>query len=137
MLNKTAAELLYILHRSCEDCERVEIKQWEQGEEAVFLQRDIQGKDGKVLHEKQRVNDFPVASVMINKLMKSLLEHIRERHVLRHKLFQANFLTTLSGEAVVSNASSPGTKTPPVFGLRSVFCLDFYNTIFPLNPMSF
>ena len=29
MLNKTAAELLCVLHRSCEHYERVEIKQWE------------------------------------------------------------------------------------------------------------
>lgn len=66
------------------------------------MQLDVETEDGKPRHEKLRVNDFPVASEMINKLMKGLLEHIKERHILRHKLFQANFLTTLSGEAVVS-----------------------------------
>lgn len=52
--------------------------------------------------ERRRIQSFPVAAEVINQLMVKLLEHIREERVLRQKLFQANFHSTLSGEAMVS-----------------------------------
>ncbi|WP_347332850.1 tRNA (uridine(54)-C5)-methyltransferase TrmA [Marinimicrobium locisalis] len=48
------------------------------------------------------IDEFPVASQRINELMPPLLEAINEDPVLRLKLFQTEFLTTLSGEALVT-----------------------------------
>lgn len=48
------------------------------------------------------IDEFPVASRRINELMPPLLEAINSDPVLRLKLFQVEFLTTLSGEALVT-----------------------------------
>jgi len=52
--------------------------------------------------EKFRVDTFPVASQLINKAMKALLIAIKNIKELRYKLFQVDFLSTLSGELLVS-----------------------------------
>ena len=49
-----------------------------------------------------RVDQFPVASRLINELMPKLLLAIKDVAVLRHKLFQVDFLTTQTGEALIS-----------------------------------
>src|SRR5690625_332094 len=49
-----------------------------------------------------RLDDYPVAGQRINELMPQLLDAMRDRPVLRRKLFQVEFLTTLSGEALVT-----------------------------------
>ncbi|UZJ45291.1 tRNA (uridine(54)-C5)-methyltransferase TrmA [Marinimicrobium sp. C6131] len=48
------------------------------------------------------IEDFPVASEQINQLMPELLTAINADPVLRLKLFQVEFLTTLSGEALIT-----------------------------------
>ncbi|WP_027331229.1 tRNA (uridine(54)-C5)-methyltransferase TrmA [Marinimicrobium agarilyticum] len=48
------------------------------------------------------IDEFPVASQRINDLMAPLLEAINSNPMLRLKLFQVEFLTTLSGEALVT-----------------------------------
>ncbi|WP_438894222.1 hypothetical protein, partial [Bacillus cereus group sp. BC229] len=52
--------------------------------------------------EKYRVNQFPAASRLINDLMPLLIEAMQDNKTLRHKLFQVDFLSTLSGELLVS-----------------------------------
>jgi tRNA (uracil-5-)-methyltransferase len=49
-----------------------------------------------------RVETFPVASELINHLMHHVMTAVRSSHMLRHKLFQANFHTTLSGQAMIT-----------------------------------
>ncbi|KAK3274083.1 hypothetical protein CYMTET_17716 [Cymbomonas tetramitiformis] len=49
-----------------------------------------------------QIDSFPMASKRINELMPALLEEVRAVPSLKKKLFQANFLTTLSGEALVT-----------------------------------
>ncbi|MCP6588726.1 tRNA (uridine(54)-C5)-methyltransferase TrmA, partial [Klebsiella pneumoniae] len=49
-----------------------------------------------------RVDSFPAASELINQLMVEILDGVRDNPVLRHKLFQVDYLTTLSNQAVVS-----------------------------------
>ena len=49
-----------------------------------------------------RVDQFPVASELVNQLMKIIMDEIRAVPVLRTKLFQANFHTTLSGQSMVT-----------------------------------
>src|SRR5690625_5803002 len=48
------------------------------------------------------IDSFPVASHKINELMPLLLTAINEQPILRQRLFQMEFLTTLSGDALVS-----------------------------------
>src|SRR5690606_36450690 len=48
------------------------------------------------------VLDFPIASQLINRLMKELLNAIQPHELLRQKLFQVEFLTTLSGDALIT-----------------------------------
>ena len=52
--------------------------------------------------ERYRVDEFPVGSLLMNQIMKLLIEQVRNNEVLRKKIFQIDFLTTLSGDALVS-----------------------------------
>ncbi|MCY4045052.1 MAG: tRNA (uridine(54)-C5)-methyltransferase TrmA [Cellvibrionales bacterium] len=49
-----------------------------------------------------KLNDFPIASLKINQLMPLLKSAISQDEVLSKKLFQIEFLTTLSGQALVT-----------------------------------
>lgn len=48
------------------------------------------------------MDSFPAASELINQLMTAMIAGVRNNPVLRHKLFQIDYLTTLSNQAVVS-----------------------------------
>ena len=52
--------------------------------------------------QRYRVDDFPIANELINRMMKALLPLLKEQQVLKHKLFQVDYLSTLSGEILVS-----------------------------------
>ena len=52
--------------------------------------------------QRYRVDDFPIANELINCMMKALLPLLKEQQVLKHKLFQVDYLSTLSGEILVS-----------------------------------
>jgi tRNA (uracil-5-)-methyltransferase len=75
---------------------RAEFRVWHEGEDLYYIMFDQQTR------EKYRVDQFPAASKLINTLMPVLMEEIKGNQTLRHKIFQIDFLTTLSGEAVVS-----------------------------------
>ena len=48
------------------------------------------------------IEDFPIGSDLINQLMPKLLEAINTSDPLSRRLFSAEFLTTLSGEALIT-----------------------------------
>jgi tRNA/tmRNA/rRNA uracil-C5-methylase (TrmA/RlmC/RlmD family) len=48
------------------------------------------------------VPSFPMGSERINELMPALLAEIKDCEVLRKRLFQVNFLTTVKGDAMIS-----------------------------------
>ena len=48
------------------------------------------------------ITEFPIGSELMNRLMTDLMAEINANEVLRTKLFQIDFLTTLSGQALVS-----------------------------------
>lgn len=75
---------------------RAEFRVWHQGDELYYIMFNQQTR------EKYRVDQFPAASELINQVMPELLEQIREIPLLRNKLFQVDFLSTLSGEILVS-----------------------------------
>lgn len=75
---------------------RAEFRVWHEGEDLYYVMFNQETR------EKYRVDQFPVASRIINDLMPLLIEAIKDKPVLRHKLFQVDFLSTLSGEVLVS-----------------------------------
>ena len=75
---------------------RAEFRVWHQGDDLYYIMFNSETK------EKFRVDDFPVASELINQGMKALLSAIKENKELRFKLFQVDFLSTLSGELLIS-----------------------------------
>ncbi|WNC71864.1 tRNA (uridine(54)-C5)-methyltransferase TrmA [Thalassotalea psychrophila] len=75
---------------------RAEFRVWHEGEDLYYIMFN------KETREKYRVDNFPVASQIINDAMKALLDNIRNNEVLRRKLFQVDFLSTLSGELLIS-----------------------------------
>ncbi|QLB43748.1 tRNA (uridine(54)-C5)-methyltransferase TrmA [Mannheimia pernigra] len=52
--------------------------------------------------ERYRVDSFPIASELINRMMPALLAEIKGNEILTRKLFQVDYLSTLSGEIAVS-----------------------------------
>jgi len=76
--------------------QRAEFRLWHQDDDLYYIMFDNKTK------QKFRVNEFPVASVLINQAMVALREIIINKPVLRHRLFQVDFLSTLSGELLIS-----------------------------------
>lgn len=75
---------------------RAEFRVWHQDDDLYYIMFNSNTK------EKFRVDDFPVASKLINQAMKALLKAIKNTKELRYKLFQVDFLSTLSGELLIS-----------------------------------
>jgi tRNA (uracil-5-)-methyltransferase len=48
------------------------------------------------------ITEFPIGSALMNRLMTELMGEINSNEILRTKLFQIDFLTTLSGQALIS-----------------------------------
>ena len=52
--------------------------------------------------QRYRVDEFPIASELINHMMKALLPLLKTQEVLHKKLFQIDYLSTLSNKIIVS-----------------------------------
>lgn len=52
--------------------------------------------------QRYRVDTFPIASQLINQMMNALLSLIKLEPVLQHRLFQIDYLSTLSNKIIVS-----------------------------------
>lgn len=76
--------------------QRAEFRVWHQDDDLYYIMFNSETK------QKFRVDDFPVASSLINQAMKALLLAIKDNQVLRERLFQVDFLTSLSGELLIS-----------------------------------
>ena len=76
---------------------RAECKVWHDGDRSYFAMCDSDRPKDPV-----EVVDFPMASARVRELMPELLREVTATETLRRKLFQANFLTTTTGDAVVS-----------------------------------
>jgi len=75
---------------------RAEFRIWHEGDDMYYIMFSQQTR------EKYRVDQFPAASRLINNLMPLLIEAMKDNDTLRRKLFQVDFLSTLSGEVLVS-----------------------------------
>lgn len=76
---------------------RAEFRIWHEGDDLFYAMFD--SADPRV---PIRTDQFLAASSLINELMPKLLDAVRDIPVLRHKLFQVDFLTTTTGEALIS-----------------------------------
>jgi len=76
--------------------QRAEFRVWHEGDDLNYIMFNSDTK------EKFKVIDFPVASIIINRAMKIVIEFAKSNELLRRKLFQVDFLSTLSGELLVS-----------------------------------
>ncbi|MGB1092913.1 MAG: tRNA (uridine(54)-C5)-methyltransferase TrmA, partial [Oceanobacter sp.] len=76
---------------------RAEFRIWHSGDRCFYAMFDPADRKKPL-----EVLDFPVASVLINQLMKRVLDKIHESDLLKHRLFQVEFLTTLSGDALIT-----------------------------------
>mgnify|MGYP001943742044 CR=1 FL=1 len=75
---------------------RAEFRVWHQDEDSYYIMFDPETK------EKYRVDYYLPGSELVNKLMQAVRDAFLANPILRFKLFQVDFLTTLSGEALVS-----------------------------------
>ncbi|MGL5110556.1 MAG: tRNA (uridine(54)-C5)-methyltransferase TrmA [Vibrio ordalii] len=75
---------------------RAEFRVWHEGDDLYYIMFNQETR------EKYRVDQFPAASRLINDLMPLLVDALKGSDSLRHKLFQVDFLSTLSGEVLVS-----------------------------------
>lgn len=78
---------------------RAEFRIWHTDEGLFYamFEKDEHGKKHVI-----RIDTFPIASRMIGDLMPKLLRALEEDTILSHKLFEINFLNSLSGEMLVS-----------------------------------
>jgi len=75
---------------------RAEFRVWHDHEELYHIVFNSQTK------EKVRVDQFPSASLLINQVMSTLMAELKNNPALRFKLFQIDYLSTLSGQIIVS-----------------------------------
>ncbi|MFT4464538.1 MAG: tRNA (uridine(54)-C5)-methyltransferase TrmA [Sodalis sp. (in: enterobacteria)] len=75
---------------------RAEFRIWHDEDDLYHIMFDQQTK------ARIRIDHFMAGSTLINTLMTEMMTAIRPEPVLRAKLFQIDYLTTLSGEAVVT-----------------------------------
>lgn len=75
---------------------RCEFRVWHEGADLYYYMFD------KALEQKIRTDQFLPAARLINEMMLALMDDLKSNPILRHKLFQVDFLSTLSGEILVS-----------------------------------
>lgn len=75
---------------------RAEFRVWHEGDDIFHIMFDQQSK------EKYRVDHFPPASALINAVMQDLMALLRPNELARRKLFQIDYLSSLSNQIVVT-----------------------------------
>lgn len=76
---------------------RAEFKMWHKGSNVSYAMY----KPGEY-KKPYLIENFPIGSERINQLMPELLAAVNADEILRKRLFQVEFLTTLSGEALIT-----------------------------------
>ena len=79
---------------------RTEFAIWhdEEGTHYVMFEK----QPGKDKPQRVKIQQYPVASKIINSMMPIVMQQVCANEVLRRKLFQVNYHTTLSGHALVT-----------------------------------
>ncbi|CAL5219364.1 g1183 [Coccomyxa viridis] len=82
---------------------RTEFRIWHEGPDVFYIMFEKPLDDASKPHVRVRVDQFPVGSKLINELMSTLMEEVKQHPtVLKEKLYQVNFHTTVSGQAMVT-----------------------------------
>jgi tRNA (uracil-5-)-methyltransferase len=76
---------------------RAEFRLWHQGDECYYVMFDPAEPKTPV-----RMDDFSIGSVLINQQMKALLPEVNASPLLKKRLFQVEFLTSLSDECLIT-----------------------------------
>ncbi len=76
---------------------RIEFRVWHEADECFY----VMFPPGKK-QQPYRVDAFPMATQTINRLMRELLLEIQQHPLLRERLFQVEFLSTLAGECLIT-----------------------------------
>lgn len=77
--------------------QRAEFRIWHEGDECFHAMFEPGTKTDPI-----KITDFPIASLAISELMPKLIQAINSQSILKHKLFQVEYLNTLSGEMLVT-----------------------------------
>lgn len=75
---------------------RAEFRVWHDQGDLYHIMFDPQTK------QRYRIDHFPIASRLINRMMQTLLPLLKQQEILRHKLFQIDYLSSLSNKIIVS-----------------------------------
>jgi tRNA (uracil-5-)-methyltransferase len=75
---------------------RAEFRIWHEGDDMFHIMFD------PVTKSKQRIDAFPIACKTIADFMPVLLDALKKRPLLRNRLYQIDYLASLSGELLVS-----------------------------------
>ncbi|WP_432372541.1 tRNA (uridine(54)-C5)-methyltransferase TrmA [Pantoea allii] len=75
---------------------RAEFRIWHDGDDLYHIIFDQETK------QRIRVDQFPAASALINLVMPKMMAAMRDNRLLRHKLFQIDYLSTMSDQIVIS-----------------------------------
>jgi len=75
---------------------RAEFRIWHDGDKLDYIMFNQETK------QQYSIDNFPIASTLINELMPIVRDKIKFIPELRQKLFQIDFLSTLSGECLIS-----------------------------------
>lgn len=76
---------------------RAEFRIWHEGTDSFYAMFDPEQP-----RQPLRIEHFPIATRAISELMQPLLEAIKVNPLLRNKLFQVEFLATISGQVLVT-----------------------------------
>ncbi len=76
---------------------RIEFRVWHEGDDINYVMFTPGSR-----HEHTNITQCPMASEIIQQHMFELLALIKPNEMLKHKLFQIDFLSTLSGELLIS-----------------------------------
>ncbi|CAK9887014.1 MAG: tRNA/tmRNA (uracil-C(5))-methyltransferase [Candidatus Erwinia impunctatus] len=75
---------------------RAEFRIWHEGDDLYHIVFDQATK------QRLRVDSFPAASHLINQMMPKMIAAVRENPVLRFKLFQIDYLSTMNNKIIIS-----------------------------------
>ncbi|HGJ5865234.1 MAG TPA: tRNA (uridine(54)-C5)-methyltransferase TrmA [Arsenophonus nasoniae] len=75
---------------------RAEFRLWHEGQDLFHIMFDQTTK------QRIRIDQLPIACKLINQMMVALIPLIKSKSVLRYKLFQVDYLSTLSNKIIVS-----------------------------------
>lgn len=75
---------------------RAEFRIWHQQQDFYHIMFDQKTR------QRYRIDSFPIASKLINRMMQVLLPELKKEQVLHHRLFQIDYLSTLNNKIIVS-----------------------------------